>query len=409
MIITWTALASGLTLFIALNHPGPTRYFMLFRNGFGLNAMIGLIFTIILFSVLFISSARKKVRLNFLIYGFIANILFLTLSFTQASMNNRFSHIPYPAALGASLFLIFMTVAIADKINLYRREKEEAQENALRDLERIVEERTHDLQQQKKMVEVKNKEITDSMVYAKRLQYAILPPLSLIRRSFGDSFVFYRPKDIVAGDFYWMESVKTLETGELTLIAVADCTGHGVPGAMVSVVCSDALNRTVKEFKITDPGKILDKTRELVLERFSKSESEVKDGMDISLLLVDRDKKEASWSGANNPLWYIYKNELKEIKADKQPIGKTDYAKPFTTHKIEYKEGTSFYLFSDGFADQFGGPKGKKFKYKQLKEMLLSHTNLSLKKQEEIIEDKFDKWKGELEQVDDVCLIGIRL
>jgi serine phosphatase RsbU (regulator of sigma subunit) len=192
-------------------------------------------------------------------------------------------------------------------------------------------------------------------------------------------------------------------------IAAADSTGHGVPGAMVSIVCSNALNRTIKEFKLTETGKILDKTRDLVIETFEKSTSGVKDGMDISLLCIDSKSKKIFWSGANNPLWYIQDNELKEIKADKQTIGKTDYPKPFTTHQIEYRENTSFYLFTDGLADQFGGPNGKKFKYKQFSDLLIKNHKLYQMLQADIINRAFLEWKGELEQVDDVCVIGIKI
>lgn len=261
-----------------------------------------------------------------------------------------------------------------------------------------------EIQAQKDLIEEKQKEIVDSISYAKRLQEAILPPQEFVNAHLANNFIYYQPKDIVAGDFYWAEKVDNL-----FFIAAADSTGHGVPGAMVSVVCSNALNRTIKEFKLTDTGKILDKTRDLVLETFEKSASDVKDGMDISLLCIDSKNKNIFWSGANNPLWYIQDGVLKEIKADKQPIGKTDNLKPFTTQQIEYKENTTFYLFTDGFADQFGGPEGKKFKYKQFSELLLSNTNLSQKQQAELIKKAFIDWKGELEQVDDVCIIGIKI
>ena len=178
---------------------------------------------------------------------------------------------------------------------------------------------------------------------------------------------------------------------------------------MVSVVCSNALNRTVKEFNITDTGKILDKTRELVLETFSKSNSDVKDGMDISLLCIDKANKTIYWSGANNPLWYLSNDTLHEIKADKQPVGKSDHAKSFISHQLNYKDGDIFYLFTDGLADQFGGPKGKKFKYKQMEELLVSISRRSMNEQANIIKESFEKWKGGLEQVDDVCVIGIKL
>jgi serine phosphatase RsbU (regulator of sigma subunit) len=245
-----------------------------------------------------------------------------------------------------------------------------------------------------------------------------------VKQHLPGSFVLYKPKDIVAGDFYWMEVVgsslnvkgsePTTNKPELILIAAADCTGHGVPGAMVSVVCSNALHRTVKEFGITDPGKILDKTRELVIETFERSGAEVKDGMDISMVSIQgsgQNSKEVSvkWSGANNPLWYIENGELKEITANKQPIGKFDGAKNFVTHEFQLLKGSTLFLFTDGYADQFGGPKGKKFKYKQLHELILSVVDKPEEEQKNILDQRFEEWRGVNEQVDDVCVIGIKL
>ncbi len=268
----------------------------------------------------------------------------------------------------------------------------------------IIAQQKFEVETQKHLVEEKQKEILDSITYAKRLQEAILPPNEFVNSNLTDNFIYYQPKDIVAGDFYWAE-----KADDMFFIAAADSTGHGVPGALVSVVCSNALNRALKEFKLTETGKILDKTRELVIETFEKSASEVKDGMDISLLCIDSKNKNIYWSGANNPLWYIQDSELKEIKADKQPIGKSDYLKPFTTHQIEFKENTTFYLFTDGLADQFGGPNGKKFKYKQFSDLLIKNNNLTQKQQADIINKAFCDWKGDLEQVDDVCVIGIKI
>ncbi len=260
------------------------------------------------------------------------------------------------------------------------------------------------LQKSKTVIEDKQKEILDSISYAKRLQQAILPPTEFITKNFSESFILYKPKDIVAGDFYWAE-----QAGNLFFIAAADCTGHGVPGAMVSVVCSNALNRTVKEFGLTDTGKILNKTRELVIETFEKSNEEVKDGMDVSLLCIDKQNQKVFWSGANNPLWFVHNGQLTEITADKQPVGKSFDVKPFTTKEIEYKTGTTFYLFTDGLPDQFGGPKGKKFKYKQFEELLISINNQGSQQQADTINQKFEEWKGTHEQVDDVCVIGIKI
>ncbi|MCF8423061.1 MAG: SpoIIE family protein phosphatase [Bacteroidia bacterium] len=278
---------------------------------------------------------------------------------------------------------------------------------------------------QNHLIKEKQKEILDSIHYAKRLQEAILPPLHFINEHVPNNFVLYQPKDVVAGDFYWAE-IKD----DKFFIAAADSTGHGVPGAMVSVVCSNALNRTVNEFGITDTGKILDKTRELVLETFAKGNSEVKDGMDISLLCIDKSNNKVYWSGANNPLWYVKSSvtssavekstyagldsarpdiQLIEIKADKQPIGKSEITKPFTAHEIALQDGMQFYLFTDGFADQFGGPKGKKFMYKQLENLLISISHESMEIQKQKLENVFENWKGDLEQVDDVCVIGVKI
>lgn len=258
------------------------------------------------------------------------------------------------------------------------------------------------IEEQKFLVEVKNQEITDSINYARRIQHAILPPLKTIHEWLPDSFVFYKPKDIVAGDFYWMERKE-----DTLYIAACDCTGHGVPGAMVSVVCNNGLNASVREHGMRDTGAILDKTRDLVIEEFEKSEEEVKDGMDISLLALKPGK--AQWSGANNPLWLLRDGAFIELKADKQPIGKYTNNQPFTTHELEIKNGDVLYLFTDGLQDQFGGEKGKKFKASKLKELLLSIQHLSMEKQQEYIERVFEQWMGSLEQNDDMCLIGIRI
>ncbi len=271
---------------------------------------------------------------------------------------------------------------------------------------RITSKQKNIIELQKHIVEEHQKEIIDSITYAKRLQQAILPSDNEIYKYLPDSFILYKPKDIVAGDFYWMH---ISPNEDVVFIAAADSTGHGVPGAMVSVVCSNALNRAVNEFNLIDTGKILDKTRELVLETFAKSGEAIKDGMDISLLAINKTKNELQWSGANNSLWYIQNNELKEIKPDKQSIGQTENPEPFRTNTIEFKSGTQFYLFTDGYADQFGGSKGKKFKYKQLQEILIATSCLSLPDQKVSLLNSLNSWKGNLEQVDDITLIGIRI
>jgi tetratricopeptide (TPR) repeat protein len=267
---------------------------------------------------------------------------------------------------------------------------------------RVTQKQKEVIEAQKNLVEEKNKEVLDSITYAKRLQDAILPSINEIKKHLPESFILYKPKDIVAGDFYWME-----KKGNKIFVAAADCTGHGVPGAMVSVVCSNALNRTVKEFGITDPGKILDKTRELVLETFEKSEGNIQDGMDISLCSIQGN--EVEWAGAYNPLLYLHDYQLAELQPDKQPIGKYDNSKPFTTYTLHLQKGDVLYLFTDGYADQFGGPKGKKFKYKQLIEKIKSVGGKNMQEQKEILDKDFMEWKTGMEQTDDVCMIGIKI
>ena len=195
------------------------------------------------------------------------------------------------------------------------------------------------------------------------------------------------------------------------MLAAADCTGHGVPGALVSVICNNGLNRSVREYKITEPGKVLDKTRDLVIEVFEKSDEEVKDGMDISLCGICLKTNMLQWSGANNPLWIIKKGtrEIIEFKANKQPIGKYAEPKPFTTHNIQLNKDDCIYIFTDGYQDQFGGEKGKKFKASKLKELLISIQHENMEKQLDLINNAFETWKGTLEQIDDVTIIGIKM
>jgi serine phosphatase RsbU (regulator of sigma subunit)/Tfp pilus assembly protein PilF len=262
-----------------------------------------------------------------------------------------------------------------------------------------------EIQKQKTIVDHKNREILDSITYAKRIQSAILPQPKLVKQFLEDSFVLYKPKDIVAGDFYWLEVV-----GDTVLFAAADCTGHGVPGAMVSVVCNNGLNRSVREHKLIMPNEILNKTRALVVEEFEKSDEEVKDGMDISLCALNTNTNQLYWSGANNPLWVLRKNgEIIEYKADKQPIGKHFDSKPFSLVEYQLEKNDIIYIFTDGYQDQFGGPKEKKFRASQMKELFLSLANHTMEKQREIIDTTFEEWRGDLEQVDDVCVIGVRI
>jgi ligand-binding sensor domain-containing protein/serine phosphatase RsbU (regulator of sigma subunit) len=278
-------------------------------------------------------------------------------------------------------------------------------------LEQTVVERTSEVvqaydkvEQQRAIVEQKNKEILDSISYAKRIQNAMLPTADLLTEDWKDIFVLYLPKDIVAGDFYWSEKV-----GEKQLTAVADCTGHGVPGAMVSVVCNNALNRSIREYGLYEPAKLLDKTRALILEEFSKYQEDVNDGMDISIVMFDPEEKQLFWAGANLPLWIIRSNgDFEEVKGDKQPVGKHLREISYTEHQIAITTGDTIYMSTDGYADQFGGPFGKKLKAAQLKAKLSELHEQPMEQQKQALLHVFDTWKGSLEQVDDVCIVGIR-
>lgn len=288
-------------------------------------------------------------------------------------------------------------------------------------LQNIYTLKNDEINKQKAIIEETHKEITDSINYAKRLQDAILPSFDEVNKYIPNNFIYFQPKDVVSGDFYWFEQLNGY-----SYLAAADCTGHGVPGAMLSIVCSNALNRSVKEFGIIEPSKILDKTRELVIETFAKSGEDVKDGMDISLCAFNNNK--VVYSGANNPLWIVRKTDLltqieKEAKStitvnelsliehqsNKQPIGLYEGMKDFNQKEIDLFEGDCLYFFTDGYADQFGGEKGKKFKYKPFKKLLIDVHTKSMKNQALFLSETFENWKGKFEQIDDVCIIGVKI
>ncbi len=322
-----------------------------------------------------------------------------------------------------TLFAIFIIITL---YGLYRWRTASLREGK-KQLEKTVKERTAEVVQQKdeaekqrNLVEKKQKEILDSITYAKRIQEAILPSNSSVKKLFPNSFILYKPKDIVAGDFYWIEGIMAKNENNLfsdesaigklyaIIFAAADCTGHGVPGAMVSVVCNNALNRALREFELREPAKILNKTRELVIEQFEKSNDEVKDGMDISLCFLNTKNNQLQWAGANNPLWIIRNGVLTEYKPNKQPIGKYPVLKPFTNHIIPLQKGDNIYIFTDGYLDQFGGIKGKKFKALKMRKLLLTIQDKNMDEQLTFINNVFEEWKGNKEQVDDVCVIGVK-
>jgi serine phosphatase RsbU (regulator of sigma subunit)/Tfp pilus assembly protein PilF len=326
------------------------------------------------------------------------------------------------------ILIALVAIFIFNRLRLIRKQKSviELQKTEVERQREFAIEQKNIAEEQRNIVEEKNQEIADSINYAKRIQDAILPSRNALIENLKNGFVLFKPKDIVSGDFYWLEKLNNT-----IYFAAADCTGHGVPGAMVSVVCSNALSKALLEDEVEEPGKILDRTRELVIQRFSKSDEEVKDGMDISLVSLTTGNFNESnqpstllqWAGANNPIWIINPNRSQwpdsmvlfgdskgaEFKPDSQPIGKYESQSPFKTHQIVLEKGDTIYVFTDGYQDQFGGEKGKKLKSIALKNILVSLYHLPMDEQKEQLEIEFNKWKGSLEQIDDVCIIGVRM
>jgi ligand-binding sensor domain-containing protein/serine phosphatase RsbU (regulator of sigma subunit) len=276
-------------------------------------------------------------------------------------------------------------------------------------LEEKVRERTAEVVEKNIELDEKNKDITASIRYAKRIQDAILPPDEYVKKYLPKTFILFKPKDIVSGDFYWLQDKK-----DQILFAAVDCTGHGVPGAFMSIVGHNAIDQIVKDQGLTKPSDILDALNKSVSDTLRQSNSEdnaVKDGMDLALCSFDRRTNVMEYAGAFNPFWMVRNGEFMEIKADKFPIGnlKKGENKKFTNHSIPLQKGDTIYVFSDGFADQFGGPSGKKFKYSSFRTLLLENQHLSMEEQGQLLNKTIEGWKGDLEQVDDILVIGTRL
>lgn len=262
------------------------------------------------------------------------------------------------------------------------------------------------IEEQKETLEEKNREITDSINYAKKIQSSLIPAESEFNSHFKDSFVLFKPKDIVSGDFYWISRKE-----DKVFYATADCTGHGVPGGFMTMLGISFLDQIINESEIYEPGRILDILRERLIHTLKQSGSagENKDGMDIVLCCIDLKTKKMNYAAGNNSLYVYRNNEFIEYKPDKQPCGFYPDPKPFTQKEIALQEGDIVYTFTDGFADQFGGPKGKKFKYRNLEQTITSLKDRSLSEQKKELDTVFENWRGHLEQVDDVCIIGVSI
>jgi len=339
-----------------------------------------------------------------ILYLFIAIILLI-------SVMGYFIYKAYKVKKEANRVLKQKNIEIMEQNEEIRQQKEEitAQRDEIEtQKDEIVIQRNTAISQRDEIT-LQKKEIMDSILYARRIQTAVLPPSKFISQILPDHFFIYnKPRDIVSGDYYWMA-----QKDNKTIIAAADCTGHGVPGAFMSLLGVSFLKEIINKIDEIKANIILDMLRESVINALNQAggenEGQTKDGMDMALCVLNFNISELQFAGANNPLYLIRNGELIETKADKMPIGVYDLKQPFSNNLVKLEKNDSFYLFSDGYADQFGGPKGKKFMYKKLKEMLLSIQDKTMQEQFGIIDKTIEEWRGDLFQVDDQLIIGVKI
>lgn len=296
-------------------------------------------------------------------------------------------------ALSGGIAFLFMAFIAVISFRAYRQKRRS---------NLIIEAQKTEVEHQKNLVEEKNKEITDSINYANRIQKSIIANKEILDKHLSQYLIYFQPKDIVSGDFYWA----TEHHGKF-YIACCDSTGHGVPGAFMSLLNIGYLSEAINEKNIEQPSRVFDYVRQKLIVNLGKDGQ--KDGFDGILFCFDKQSQVASYAAANNSPILIRDKQIVELPNDKMPVGKGELEKNFTHFTLEYKPNDSLYLYTDGYADQFGGPKGKKFKYKQLDELLLSISDLSAEKQQDLLRKQFTDWKGNLEQIDDVCVLGIKL
>jgi serine phosphatase RsbU (regulator of sigma subunit) len=306
--------------------------------------------------------------------------------------NSPFLYIFYSVILIAFVYLIVKSQARSlIKTKRMLKEKEEV-------LDRI-ERRTTEL-------EIREKNIIDSLVYAQRIQEAMLPSQDYFRNHFKDSFILYKPKDIISGDFYWVG-----EKGAKIFVVAADCTGHGVPGALMSMIGLEILNKTINDDNIDDPSMILGVMNRGLEKTFSREKNLgtiIRDGMDIGLCVIDRNRKKIEYSGAFFPLYLIRENNLIEIKGDKLIIGMNPSGLSYTNHELDIRKDDILYIFSDGYVDQFGGTENKKFMYRRFRHLLMTIHRFPVSDQKSILEDNIRTWMGDNPQVDDIMVIGFK-
>ena len=351
----------------------------------------------------------------------------LSIIFAFRKMTDELEYVVYVSDLGICLYPFSAAVVLGRRNGLNQkklqnqvksierlsaqnlekeREKKEILENQNVELEIKVNERTQEVLSQKQVIELKNKAITDNLTYAQRIQSAILPDVKLIYKTLVNAFILFRPKDIVSGDFYTF-----IEKDNKVLIIAGDCTGHGVSGAFMSMIGCSLLNQIISEKGITEPALVLNHLNRSIIETLKQTENESNDGMDLAICSFDLANYELQFAGANRPLWLVRNNEVIVIKPDKFPIGGLQVSgnRIFSNHNIKLQKDDTIYIFTDGFADQFGGEQGKKLMTSRFKDILISIQFLTMQEQEAFLVDYLKKWKNDHDQVDDILVIGVRV
>ena len=425
----WNTVTNVFMFFLALSIPYYylTVYVERFYNSylafsslffFTAAAFLGLIESFILFN----KEAKAK-------YFLIANLTVVISLALNIFLENR-----YPVVVGSVIQGFIFTIGLAEEIKILDQQKHRYQQSLISqlevnlklkdnltiELENKVEERTKELkyannelreknnivEQQKELLEIRNKEIKDSIEYAKRIQTASFPSRKILERVTRDYFIFYKPRDIVSGDFYWFG-----EVDDKVIVIASDCTGHGVPGAFMSMYGIAFLNEIVNKERIYNPSEILNTLRDKITSSLNRGDDEYEtmDGMDVSAITFDRANSRILFAGAFNSLYFIRNEELQVINADKMPVAFYQKMDPFTLHELEMVKGDAFYIYTDGLIDQFGGAEGKKFLSKRLRDILLQISHLSMKEQFSQLEQAFNDWKGNYFQVDDILMIGLRI
>jgi serine phosphatase RsbU (regulator of sigma subunit) len=323
-------------------------------------------------------------------------LIYLILCISSVAVGYLFSEYPavppllYMSILGTTAVIAYISMAIRLNIQKELNIKNNNQQQVY-----------EEMNEQRKLVESKNNDITDSIVYAKKIQFSIIPEKDGLIEFIPDSFIYYKVKDIVSGDFYWYH-----KKGEELFIAAVDCTGHGVPGALVSMIGITLLKQTIDHQNIIQPGAILSNMQKEIYSFLQRGSS---DGMDISLCSVNYEKKVLSYAGAMMRLIMIRDGKVTEIKGNRSSISRNiSFEAVFENHTIEFKNGDAFYIFTDGYCDQFGGGKGKKYMFRRFQTLLSEIHHLPMKDQKSILGSTHRNWRGELEQVDDILVIGFK-